>query len=209
MVDTQTNVVVQTPRQDLGTGLSTQGNANIIPQMPGEGYKLIDKIIDPNALYLDKLTTFLYSAHLVKTPMIDPDSPVPGYKLIRIGGKNWKPNMNQIGYSTTTSEVLMVLSEDGSVTRFPDDFKLNFYAARQTMAIINMMGTNREEWEFTNYSIIYPFGLTLFKAIVATLSRSIAQPGKMTLMDKLIHPLLWGTQNQNNQQLPRGKYFNL
>ena len=208
MVESQTNVLVQAPpRQD--NSLPTMGNANLIPQMPGEGYKLIDKIIDPNALYLDKLTTFLYSAHLVKSPIIDPESPVPGFKLIKIGGKNWKPNMNQVGYATTTSEVLMALSEDGSVTRFPDDFKLQFFAARQTMAIINMMGTNREDWEFTNYSIIYPFGLTLWKAIVATLSRSRAEQGKMTLMDKLIHPLLWGTQNPMNPQMPRNKWFNI
>ena len=208
MVESQTNIVVQTPsavKQD--SQLPNLQNTNLVPQMSDKGYQLIDRLVDPNALYLDKLTTFLYAGHLTKSQVYDPESPVPGYKLTKIGGKAWKPNMNQSGYSTTVSEVLMALSEDGSVTRFPDDFKLQYFAARQTMAIIGMMIANREEWEFTNYTIIYPFGLTLWKAIVATLSRSRAEPGKTTLMDKLIHPALWWTQGEQPQQ-QKNKYFN-
>lgn len=208
MVESQTNVVIQTPTSKHENLPSTQGNANYIPQMFDKGYQLIDRLVDPNALYLDKLTTFLYSAHLVKSPTIDPESPVPGYKLIKIGGANWKPNVNQVGYATISSEILMALSEDGSVTRFPDDFKLQFFSARQVMAIINMMAVNREEWQFTNYSMLYPFGLTMWKAIVATLSRSRAETGKTTLMDKLIHPALWWTQGEGMQQQQKNKYFN-
>lgn len=208
-MDSQTNVVVQAPlpaRQEPSTPLLS--GTNLIPQMSDKGYQVVQAIIDPNAIYLDKLTAFLYSAHLTKSPVYDAESPVPGYKLTKIGGKDWKPNMSQTGYSTTVSEVLMALSEDGSVTRFPDEFKLQFYAARQTMAIIGMMIANREEWEFTNYSIIYPFGLTLWKAIVATLSRSVAAPGKTTLMDKLIHPLLFALGDRDGNQQPKNKYFN-
>jgi hypothetical protein len=208
MVESQTNVLVQAPsaRQEPTTPM--HGNSNMIPQMSDKGYQVVQAIIDPNAIYLDKMTAFLYGAHLTKSPIYDPESPVPGYKLTKVGGLNWKPNMNQTGYSTTVSEVLMALSEDGSVTRFPNDFKLQYYAARQTMSIVGMMIANREEWEFTNYSIIYPFGLTLWKAIVATLSRSIAEPGKTTLMDKLIHPALWWTQGEGQSQQPKNKYFN-
>lgn len=209
MVESQTNVVVQATPREQPSSLPSLTNANLIPQMSDKGYQLIDRLVDPNALYLDKLTTFLYSAHLTKSSIPDPESPVPGYKLMKIGGEHWKPNMNQEGYATTTAEILMALSEDGSVTRFPDDFKLQFFAARQTMSIIGMMIANREAWEFTNYSIIYPFGHTLWKAIVATLSRSLAAPGKTTLMDKIVHPNLWFTQGEGIQQTPKNKWFNL
>lgn len=203
------NVIQVQPARQQEPSLSNLANAQLIPQMSGEGYKLVDRLIDPNAIYLDKLTAFLYNAHLQKSSIPDPESPIPGYKLLKIGGKKWRPNMNQDGYSTASSEILMALAEDGSITRFPNDFKLQFFCARQTMAIICMMCTNREDWEFTNYSIIYSFGLTMWKAMVATLSRSRAEPGKRTMLDLLIHPNLWFTQNEMPGEKPKSKWFNI
>lgn len=208
MTGTQVNVAVQAPKpQD--NPLSSLASNNMIPQISSEGYKLIDRLVDPNALYLDKLTTFLYSAHLVKSNTISEDDFIPGYRLVKVGGVKWKPNVNLIGTQTITSEVLMALAEDGSVTRFPADFLLERFAARQTMAIIGMMISNREEWEFTNYTMIYPFGLTLWKAIVAVLSRSRADAGHRTLLDLLVHPNLWFTQGGQNTETPNKKWFNI
>ena len=77
------------------------------------------------------------------------------------------------------------------------------------MAIIGMMIANRKEWKFTNHTMIYPFGLTLWKAQVAVLSRSRSEENKRTLMDMLVHPNLWYSQNQNIEESPKHKWFNL
>jgi hypothetical protein len=101
----------------------------------------------------------------------------------------------------------MALSEDGSVTRFPSDFELSRFCARQTMSIIGMMIANREGWEFSNYTVVYPFGLTLWKALVATLSRSKPEEGRKSFMDMLIHPNLWFNQGQQMEEQPKKKWF--
>ena len=198
---------VPTPTEQSLQSLQQYGGGAMTPQVSGEGYKLVDRIVDPNAIYLDKLTMFLYSARLVKTKTLDPDSPLPGFTILKIGGDNWKPNVNLLGYTTIASEILMALAEDGSITRFPDYFKLEFFCARQVMSIIGMMMANREEWEFTNYTIIYPFGHTLWKAMVATLSRSRTEPGRRTLMDMLVHPNLWFSQGPDHMEAPKRKWF--
>jgi len=208
MPTSQTAIVINPPKAPEPS-YPQLTNPALVPQISGEGYKLIDRLVDPNALYLDKLTTLLYSAHLQKSTTIDPESPVPGFKLTKIGGTKWKPNVNLIGYTTITSEVLMALSEDGSVTRFPSDFQLPRFCARQTMSIIGMMIANNEEWEFTNYTIIYPFGLTLWKALVATLSRSKPEQGKRALLDLIIHPNLWFTQGGEQEETQAHKWFNI
>ena len=205
-----TQVVVNTGKgQPESNPLTSLGAQNLIPQISSEGYKLIDRLVDPNALYLDKLTTYLYSAHLIKSNQISDEDFIPGYRLVKVGGSKWKPNVNLIGTTTITSEVLMALAEDGSVTRFPNDFLLQRFCSRQTMAIIGMMISNREEWEFTNYTMIYPFGLTLFKAMVATLSRSRSDDSKRTLMDMLVHPNLWLSQMGQGEEKPSKKWFNI
>lgn len=209
MPDSQQLVKVDVHPDMARNPLSSIANSSMIPQISGEGYKLVERLVDPNAIYLDKITTFLYSAHLMKSPVYDPDSPVPGYKLVKVGGQKWKPNMSMLGYTTTMAEILMAIAEDGSVTRFPITFKLEYFAARQTMAILSMMCANREEWEFDNYTLIYPVGLTIWKAIVATLSRSMPEAGRRSLMDLLIHPNLWFTENPQNMERPKNKWFNI
>jgi hypothetical protein len=208
MPEQMVNVQVQAPKAPE-PAMQQLSSSAMIPQMSGEGYKLIDRLLDPRVLYLDSLSTYLYSAHLTKTAVMDPDSPWPGYTMTKIGGDDWHPNMNMLGYTTTSAEVLMALAEDGSVTRFPDDFKLAFFCARQTMAIIGMMIANREDWKFTNYTMIYPFGMTLWKAMVSTLSRSRAEEGKRTLLDLLIHPNLWFSQGFGNEEKPKNKWFSI
>jgi len=207
MPDSQTNIQIQAPKlpeQSINSQMQ-----NMMPAISGEGYKLIDRLVDPNALYLDKLTTFLYCAHLVKSNTFDPESPYPGYRLMKVGGTNWKPNMNLLGYTTVSSEILMALAEDGSVTRFPKDFMLAFFCARQTMSIIAMMCANRKEWEFTNYMLIDSFGHTLWKALVAVLSRSRPEEGRRELMSMLVHPNLWFTQGEANGTTPKSKWFDM
>ena len=206
MVESQTNIVIGQPKANDAASPVSQA-PQMIPQMSGEGYKLIDRLVDPTAIYLDKLTTYTYCAHLIKSPVFDPESPFPGYKLLKVGGNKWKPNMNLLGYTTLTSEILMALSEDGSVTRFPDDFLFQLFCARQTMAIIGMLIANKKDWEFSNYTMIYSFGLTLFKAQIAVLSRSRAQEGKRTLMDMLVHPNLWFSQGQGMDNPPQKKWL--
>ena len=206
-----TQVVINPPApQQQSNPLSSLSGGNMIPQMSSEGYKLIDKLLDSNTLWLDKLTTLLYCAHLVKDSVPDPDSPIPGFRLVKIGGEaKWKPNVNLEGYTTIVSEILLAINVEGSITRFPSDFLLQRFCARQTMAIIGLMMANREAYEFHNYSIIYPFGLTLWKALVAILSRSMASEGQTTLMDKIMSPMLWLGQNSNNQETPNKKWFNV
>lgn len=205
-----TQVVVNTTAPKVqDSPLSSLGSGSMIPQMSSEGYKLIDKLLDSNTLWLDKLTTLLYAAHLVKDSVIDPESPIPGYRLMKVGGAKWKPNVNLVGYTTIVSEILLAINVEGSITRFPDDFLLQRFAARQTMAIVGMMISNREEYDFENYTIIYPFGLTLWKALVAILSRSVAGPGRTTLMDKIMSPMLWLGQNNSQAETPNKKWFNI
>lgn len=206
-----TQVVVNTsPPRVQENPLSSIASGNMIPQMSSEGYKLIDKLLDSNTLWLDKLTTLLYCAHLVKDSVPDPDSPIPGFRLVKIGGEaKWKPNVNLVGYTTVVSEILLAINVEGSITRFPDDFLLQRFASRQTMAIVGLMLSNRSDYAFQNYTIIYPFGLTLWKALVAILSRSVAGPGKTTLMDKIMSPMLWLGQNNSQAETPNKKWFNI
>lgn len=186
----QTNVIVAPPQAvPQSQGMNTPA---IIPVTPPEGYRFYEKLVDPEVMFLNKITGILYGARLVKSNTPDPDSPVPGYSLVKIGGTNWKHPMNLEGYQTTVHDCLLILGEDKSTTIFPDDYNLALFSGRKTMSIIGMMGANREDWEFSNYTLIYPFGLSLWNSIVAIHSRSIVKKDRLqVLLDKIFHPNMW------------------
>lgn len=206
MANSQTNIQIKMPDGSSSAQMGGGNMATMIPPITAEGVKLVDRLVDP-AVYLDRLSVFLYSSHLLKSKTLDPAQPIPGYQLVKIGGTNWHPNMNLKGFTTVSYEIIMALAEDGSTTRFPKQMDLERFCARQTMAIIGMIVSNTEEWGFDNYTIIYPFGLTLWKALVAVLGRSRHEEGKRTFLEMLVHPNLWFTQSPTSQEQPRQKWL--
>jgi hypothetical protein len=164
------------------------GLPQMLPTISPEAYKTYEKLIDPEVLFMKKLTGVLYGGRLLKTSTTDPNSPLEGYRLV----EPEKPNMSLTGYTTVAADIMMILGEDKSTTVWPRKYDLAMYAARKTMSEVGIMMANREEWEFTNYTLVYPFGLTLWNAIVAVHSRSIQHEGRNeVLMDKVFVPTLY------------------
>jgi hypothetical protein len=154
-----------------------------------ESYEFYKSLVISDVLWLDKLTRLLYSATLVRTNKIDPQSPLPGHTLVKVSLTNpedpstaikikrkdaWRPNINFTGYMTVANNFLLFVSEVSSTTSLDEKtFNIKGFAVDSTMAIADMICANRKQWEFENHTLIRPIGLAVFKAIYYSDRRSI------------------------------------
>lgn len=200
MAEVQNTVVIPPPRTDTPLTNGPQFSSTI-PVMSPESYKFLEQILSSDKLFIAVLTRYLYCAQLVKTNIADPDSPLEGYKLVKIGGDKWKPNMNLQGFQTTMNQVLFDGSAAVSTAKLTKDLiDVRRAVYRNTLSLANMMASNRESWEFKNYTLIRPFCHAVFLNITSIASRSIAD-GKIPIIDRILHPNMWNSmkpeQNEN------------
>jgi hypothetical protein len=170
--------------------------------------KIIEKLMDAGLLYIPTMTRLLYSASLVKTNQADPNSPLPGYTLVKITSENgnWRPNINALGYMTVCNTFILFVDEAISTTDFKKDEKIKEIALRASINIMDMMTANRKRWEFTDYNMIRTLGLGIYFNILAVSHRSAMGAKGLRLA---FQPGLYGGE-QNNvpmQEPKKNRWF--
>src|SRR5690349_7007948 len=108
------NFNITPPRNPLQINPAQQNDNRI----SDEAYRTYNKLVDPEGIFQNKLARMLYSAVLVKSETFDPNSPMEGYKLVLLGGKNRKPAMSWEGYNMIASSYILLASEVISTTEF-------------------------------------------------------------------------------------------
>lgn len=190
--------------------LAPQGNVpSIVPATSAEGYKFYEKLVDADVLYLNKLTRLLYSSVLIKTDTLDPTSPIPGFALQHVAVKGtdgkevyWSSAMNFQGYQMVANDYLFAVSEVMSTTNLPDEFQLSKFTVSKVMSIIDMIVANRRAWEFNTPNLILSLGLDMWYNILGVASRSYTggKAGRRNMLDRLLHPAVFGAQNAPQEQ---------
>jgi hypothetical protein len=184
MPDQQVNIIVpkdNTPTIKPNPNLNAplwQGTAMINTLGP-EGYVFAKETIDEEALYLNELTRLLYCGVLTKTGEFDPKSPLPFYRLIKLGYdtdpqlNEWKPNINFGGYMAVANNTLLFVNRAISMTKFEKRFKVLENSISNTMSIADMMVSNSEEWQFQNETLLNAIGRAIFMNIYSIAARSV------------------------------------
>ena len=150
-----------------------------ITNIPAEAYQTYMKIVDPEGIYLNKLSRLLYNSYLVDSNIEDPNSPVPGKKLVRIGGVNQKTLVNWEGYNTITNNFLLLASEVISTTEFDtSELDLRRICVNGVWGIIFQLVRNWEDWDFNDETEIITLGNALWFNIYGVSRRSTGG-GKM------------------------------
>lgn len=162
--------MMQAPERPEGHSGSI-GNTQV--NVPAEAYETYTKIIDPDAIYLNKLSRLLWNCYLVKSEEFDPRSPVPGYKLIEIGGATAKKMMSWEGYNTITNNFVMLVSEAISTSEFDQkDLNLRKVCFDGVWAIICQLVANWDVWEFDDPNEIMTLGIEMWFNMYAVSRRS-------------------------------------
>lgn len=177
MAEVQQQFIMTAPKQPQNQPIQPQNPS--IPSIPAEAYLTYLKIIDPEGIYLNKLSRLLYSAYLIKTDTVDEKSPVPGYRLAEIGGDKRKTLVNWDGYNTVTNNYLLLVSEVISTTEFDlKEINLKRVCIDGVWSIIFQLVANWEAWEFTDETEILPLGIGMWFNVYG-LSRRSTGGGKM------------------------------
>ena len=195
MQPSQTNVVVQTTPRGPDPSTLVSPRNNIISNFSPEQVKLYERLMDSEAMFMNKLTRLLYNAELIKSNTIDMDSPIAGFTLAKHGfsedpKKNqWKPNINFTGYLTVTNTVLLLTSDAMSSTKLDSDkFDLGYFCYTSTLSVTDMITSNREKWEFTDPMLIVDIGLCIWINVYSIASRSMSKNGSKTALDRILDP---------------------
>lgn len=181
---------------------------NIIPIRTPEETKFYKELVNTDSLFANKLCGLFFGGRLIPSGTIDPESPIPGYRLVR--RSDVKENISIEGFTTLMHMCLIPLGEDKSTTLYGDDFQLPRFSVRQTMSIIVMLAANHEDWKCENYTLIWPFGHALWDSIVAIHERSVMKKGRVeVLLDKIFHPSMWQQPSaETQQQRMKNKWLN-
>ena len=143
-----------------------------------EAYVLAEKLINTDTLYLQKLTRMLYSAVLIQTGEFDPNSPLPGWKLERLGYSpdpklnEWEPSVNHKGYMVLANNTILFTSEAFSTTRLENDFNLRAWSRKATMSLVDLLCHNYKTWNFSNTALINSIGKAIYQNIYSIGGRS-------------------------------------
>ena len=192
------------PAKSPVNGVSSSGNA---VHIPGEAYTAALKIIDPEAIFLNKLSRLLYNAYLTPSEFADPNSPVPGYKLSLISpGKDKEGKelprhtlVNWDGYNTITNNYMLLVSEAISTTEFDTkEIQLKQFCIDGVWAIMVQLITNWEEWEFRDPAQIVPLGLELWFNLYAVSRRSTGGGHMLQFLTGLFKFL--GARNKDDRE---------
>lgn len=171
---------------------------------PAEAFETFYKLVDPELIYLNQLTRLLYSAQYVKTPQPDPESLLPGYKLVELPGEK---KVNWEGYNTIANIFLMDVGIAISTTEInTKEFKLIKFCIDKTMALDDMLIANRERWNFTDFAFHVPFGMTVFYSMYAVASRSANGGKMMNGMIKALNNAL--SIRANEEEVARPRFWN-
>ena len=168
---------IKPPDRPDGAGASMPGTH--VTNIPGEVYETYVKIIDPDGIYLNKLSRLLWNCYLVKSDEFDPRSPVPSYKLVEIGDKEEKKMMSWTGYNTITNNFILYVSEVISTTEFDEKgIDLRQVCFDGTWAIMSQPAENWDIWEFRDEGEIETLGIAIWFNLYSV-SRRSTNGGKM------------------------------
>jgi hypothetical protein len=200
MGDAPQNTFIMQPPPRPG-GITTGGGAaqttTHITNIPAEAYNSFNKMVDPDAMFLNKITRGLISAVMVKDDIGDSVSPLPGFKLVGIGqsldpdnpdytlpdkdGKIYRRNtqVKYEGYNIIVNNFLMLVSEAISTTDFdPKEIDLRAVTVDGIMGIVEQIVTNWEDWEWNDETQTMNLGLAMWFNMYA-ISRRSTGGGKM------------------------------
>lgn len=191
------------PSQHVTPGAIASSSVSI----PAEAYQTYNKIIDPEGIYLNKLSRLLYSAYLVKSDVYDPSSPAPGYKLVEIGGKNRKTLVNWEGYNTITNNFMLLVSEVISTTEFDlKELNLKQLCIDGIWAIIFQLIANWEDWDFNDPTQIVPLTMELWFNVYSVSRRSTGG-GKMLKFLTGIFKFLGPHRSSDDEERDKVKFW--
>jgi len=187
----------------IGTGTkdlnASNGELNRVPwTLSDNGIKSVLELVDPDVLYLDKLTRLLYSASLVKTGASDPKSPLSGYSLqMTMDEKNeHHPTISYEGYATIANNYILFVTHTHATTHLDTKkYNLEESAVMDTMSLMDMLCANWEAWHFENDTMIVSLGLAIFEGIYFTRRRS----AEGNMLNKLVK-ILSGGSNPSMQE---------
>lgn len=146
-----------------------------------EAYRTYNKLVDPEGIFQNKLARMLYSSVLVKSETFDPASPMEGYKLVLLGGKNRKPAMNWEGYNMVASSFILLASEVVSTTEFDTkEIQLKEVCIDGIFGIIDMALANRRKWQISDPQLYVPLGTAMWFNLYGLCRRSTGG-GKMLM----------------------------
>jgi len=192
----------QPERPEGHTGISSNPSVNV----PAEAYETYTKIIDPDAIYLNKMSRLLWDCYLVKSEEFDPKSPVPGYKLIEIGGKDVKKMMSWEGYNTITNNFIMLVSEAISTSEFDQkELNLKKVCFDGVWAIICQLVANWDAWEFDDPNQIMTLGIEMWFNVYA-ISRRSSKGGMLRFLTDIFKHL-GGKRNQEDEERHKVKFW--
>lgn len=195
--------VMQPPERPQGHTLSEHpSNINV----PAEAYETYTKIIDPDGIYLNKLSRLLWNCYLVKSDEFDPRSPVAGYKLVEIGGTARKM-MSWEGYNTITNNFILLVSEAISTTEFDQkEINLKQVCFDAIWGIICQLVANWDIWEFDDPMEIMNIGIALWFNIYSVSRRSTGG-GKMLQFLTNLFKHLGGRRNDEPDERHKVKFW--
>ena len=174
----QQNFIMQPPKQSPAQAALSNSAVPML-NVPGEAFQTYHKIIDPEGIFLNKLSRLLYSSMLVKSDVIDESSPIPGYRLTKVGGSNRTTLVNWEGYNTITNNYMLLVSEVISTTEFDvKEINLKDICRDGVMAIIDQIVVNWDKWEFKDPMQLMPLALEMWLNLYGVCRRSTGG-GKM------------------------------
>ena len=166
-----------------------------------EAYRTYNKLVDPEGIFLNKLTRMLYSAVLIKSNDFDPNSPVEGYKLVLLGGGSRKAAMSWEGYNMITSSYILLCSEVISTTEFDvKEINLRQVGIDGIMGIMDMAVANRKNWHIRDPMIYVPLGMAMWFNFYSICRRSTGG-GKMLMFITGLFKFL-GRKNGEDEESP-------
>jgi len=205
MPEVQQNFIMQPPKQSGSS--TTIPAASAVVNLPAEAYQTYNKIIDPEGIFLNKLSRLLYSAILVKSDVLDESSPIPGYKLIEVGGKFRKTLVNWDGYNIITNNFIMLVSEVISTTEFDTkEINLKEICKDGVMAIIDQLVVNWDSWDFKDPMEIMPLAVQMWFNLYGVARRSTGG-GKMLKFLTGIFKFLGPNRSTEEEHKDRVKFW--
>lgn len=177
-------------------------------QISDEAYRTYNKLVDPEGIFLNKMTRMLYSGVLLHSDVYDPNSPMEGYRLVLLGGTARREPMSWEGYNMITSSYILLCSEVISTTEFnPKEIDLKRICQDGVMSIIDMAVANRKNWRIRDPMIYVPLGMAMWFNLYGIMRRSTGG-GKMLMFITGLFKFLGSNRHEDEEPANRVRFFN-